>query len=78
MAVPDLHPFSGLTALELSTWRLGNLALLPSLVGLVSPHCASSTSHIGNSGVCLGTSLSIILWSMPCMLMMTNSSLPLS
>ncbi|CAL5228321.1 g11430 [Coccomyxa viridis] len=34
MSVPDFRPFSGLTALELSSPRLGNLALLPNLVGL--------------------------------------------
>ena len=37
MAVLDFRPFSGVTALELSAFRLGNLALLPSLTGLVSP-----------------------------------------
>ena len=37
MSLPSFRPFSQLTTLELSAFRLGNLALLPSLVGLVSP-----------------------------------------
>ena len=55
MAVPDFRPFSELTALELSVWRLGNLALLPSLVGLVSPPGrATLPSHLGRSCCVLG------------------------
>ena len=53
MAVPDFRPFSGLTSLELSGWRLGNLALLPSLIGLVRRHASLfGRSCAGQPHVC--------------------------
>ncbi len=54
MAVTNFHPFSELTALELSSFGLGNLALLPNLVGLVSPLShAALPCHAQESGALL-------------------------